>query len=96
MSERESLSHRVAQKVATMEDTDPTALDPPLHAVIDTEALDGLFRSTNRNETDTRGTVAFDYRGYTIHVDSSGDVRVDESTSPTEAETHPATNSMAD
>ncbi|MCU4741473.1 hypothetical protein OB955_11235 [Halobacteria archaeon AArc-m2/3/4] len=96
MPERESVSHRVAQKVATLEDTDPTALDPPLHAVVDTEALDGLFRSSDRDETDSRGTVAFDYRGYTVRVDSSGAVRVSESTPTAETKKQPATNSMAD
>lgn len=77
MSEGESISLKVVEEVADREGTDPTELHPPLHTVVDTDALDTLFRSTS-GTTRADGTVEFRYRGYTIRVDGSGKVEIGE------------------
>ncbi|WP_226479130.1 HalOD1 output domain-containing protein [Natrinema amylolyticum] len=83
MSEGEAISLKVVEEVADREEIDPAELQPPLHTVIDTEALDTLFRST---PTTARGdgTIEFEYRGYKIQVDGSGEVQIGEQLSFTE------------
>ena len=53
----ERISLKVVEKVADREGVDPLALHPPLHTVIDTEALDSLFQSTP--STSRSGTLSF-------------------------------------
>lgn len=77
MAKREPVSVKVVREVADREGTDPTELRPPLHAVVDTDALDALFRS-GEGTTRTEGTVEFTYKGYPVTVDSSGTVTVTE------------------
>lgn len=83
MSEGEPISLRVVEELADREGTDPAELQPPLHTVIDTDALDVLFESTS-STTRTGGTVEFRYRGYTVRVDGSGEIEIGETVSFTE------------
>lgn len=68
-------SIRVVQGVAAHEGVDPIDLDPPLHSVIDTDALDALFRPTD-GDGSTHASVEFSYRDKRVCVDSTGDVTV--------------------
>lgn len=83
MSEAESISLEIIEKVAERDGTEPATLQPPLHAVVDTDALDALFRSTSGTSR-AAGTVEFRYRGYTIRVDASGAVEIGEPVPVTE------------
>lgn len=74
------VSLEVAEKVAEQEETDPTELHPPLHTAIDPEALDALFQSTPATDR-TDGIVTFQYKGYRVCVDSSGEVKIGETIS---------------
>lgn len=71
----DSITTRVAKAVAAHNDTDPTALDPPLHEAIDTDALDSLFASTKNGPR--RGRLVFEYRDQSVVVDANGDVSVE-------------------
>lgn len=67
--ESQSPSMAVIRAVADREEVDPHELKPPLYEVIETDALDSLFRAT-------KGRVSFSYAGYGVTVDHEGDVRV--------------------
>lgn len=64
-----SLSRAVLDAVAANEGREVTNLEEPLYEAIDPEALDELFRSGS-------GRVIFEYAGYEVTVESSGDVTV--------------------
>ena len=63
----------VIREIAAEKDIDPENIEPPLSTVIDTDALDRLFRGSER----TDGRVIFEYSGYSVTVDSDGDVEID-------------------
>lgn len=69
------LSQAIIAAVAEEEGVDPTEL-PPLYRVIDTDALDSLFR-TDRESGRSEGRVVFPYRGYEITVYSTGRIELD-------------------
>lgn len=69
-------SHEVITQVASSEGVSPTDLEPPLHDVVDPEALDRLVESSGRDSSDDVLTVEFTYRGHTVQVDSTGAVDV--------------------
>ncbi|WIV66252.1 HalOD1 output domain-containing protein [Natrialbaceae archaeon AArc-T1-2] len=75
MAQTESVSVQVVRKVADCEGVDPAALQPPLQTVIDTDALDSLFRLGDET-THADGVVEFTYKGYPVTVDSTGRVDV--------------------
>jgi len=62
-----SFSLAVVEAVATAEGISPLDLSVPLATVIDTDALDALFRCESCN-------VTFDYCGYRVSVDSDRSV----------------------
>jgi hypothetical protein len=66
-------STRVVRAVAEREGIDPVRLDPPLHDVVDPDALDALFAGRA-----TAGVVEFTYRGHAVRVDGDGGVQVGE------------------
>ncbi|MFC6766851.1 HalOD1 output domain-containing protein [Natrinema soli] len=72
MQPNQSLSLKIVDKVAEREGVQPEELNPPIHYVINTDALDSLYdaRDSERNPT----TIEFVYKGYTVTVDSTGDV----------------------
>lgn len=98
MSEGESISLKVIEEVADREGIDPAELQPPLHTVVDTDALDALFRSTASTPR-AEGTVEFQYRGHTIRVDGGGEVAFGETVSfseRTQLRTQPAEETIRD
>lgn len=64
----------VAVEVADREGVAPTELTPPLHDVVDPDALDALF--ARRNPPDRTVVVSFDYLGYQVEVRGDGTVDV--------------------
>ena len=98
MSEGASVSLKVVEKVADREGTDPAELHPPLHTAVNTEALDSLFRSTSSGAR-TNGMIEFEYQGYKIRIDGSGEVQIGEAvsfTEPSELRTQPTKDSVSD
>lgn len=98
MSEGTSVSIKVSDEVADREEIDPAELQPPLHTAVDTEALNDLFRPTPSTPR-TIGTVEFQYRGYKIQVDGSGEVQIGETisfTERTEPRTQPVEETTGD
>ena len=75
LEETESASLAVVMAVAERSNRQPEDLRP-LHDVIDTEALDTLFRSDV-------GIVRFPYEGYTVTVSSDQTVSIEEQSTET-------------
>lgn len=71
----DSVSVQIVKEVAAHEGIDPVDVTPPLHAVVNTSALDALFDPTNTGHQRT-GRVAFAYRGHTVVVENDEDVKV--------------------
>lgn len=68
-------STQVVEAVAEFRDVDTVEL-PPLYDVVDPDALDALFDSTETNSSRREGTVEFVYAGVSVRVDASGSVEV--------------------
>lgn len=74
----QSLSEAVISAVASASDIDPLKLADehgPLYDAIDPTALDSLFQSADPAEPSV-GTVSFNYAGYRITVDQTGQVEL--------------------
>lgn len=69
-------SHEVISAVAAADDVDPKALDPPLHDVLDVEALDRLLDWAS-DHRDNALVVSFEYAGYQVTVSRDGRVELD-------------------
>lgn len=65
----------VVETVAAYRDVDPSSLEPPLHDVIDTDALETLFGPTRRGSRSA--IVTFEYDDMEITVDAHGTVDVE-------------------
>lgn len=63
-------SQAVLAAVAEREGVSRLELETPLFEAIDPDALNSLFR-------DTRVQVTFEYAGYIVTLDESGDVELD-------------------
>ena len=70
------LSQRVVQRIADAEDTDPTELEPPLHGVVDPDALERVFAPTAGGSPRTQGAVHFQYQGYQVMVSAGGEIQL--------------------
>lgn len=70
------LGVRIVTEVAAREGVDPAALTPPLHDVIDPDALDALFASTPTNRRNGQASVSFTYNGYRVTVTGQGEISV--------------------
>ncbi len=70
--ERPSL--RVLKRVAEADGIDPVNLEPPLHDVVDTGALDRLFESICRDGSTRCGSISFRYREHDVTVHADGRV----------------------
>lgn len=82
MNNTQSVSLKIVEKIAEREQVSPEELQPPIHYAIDTDALDSLYQS---NTSDRRpATVEFEYKGYTVVVDSTGDVDIRDQISASE------------
>lgn len=69
------VSTRVLEAVAEANGTSPIELSPPLYEVIDPDALNALFRSGRRSESDLE--VTFEYQGLEVTVADDGCIGVD-------------------
>lgn len=69
-----NLSTDIIKAIADREGTSPTRLSPPLHSVIDPDALNALFQPTVSSDRQREGSVRFTYCGYKVEVDSSGNI----------------------
>lgn len=67
---------RIVAAIADRRGVDPLALDPPLGAVVDTDALERLFEDRAGGKPRGPGRVAFDYEELRVTVDSAGGVEV--------------------
>ncbi|WP_049924756.1 HalOD1 output domain-containing protein [Halopiger djelfimassiliensis] len=76
MGSGESPSLSIVHQVAAHEGVDPSELEPPLHEVIDPDALDALVQSTARQPSGSAATIEFTYRHRRIRVDSTGNIDV--------------------
>ncbi|MBZ6493431.1 HalOD1 output domain-containing protein [Natrinema longum] len=76
MSNSTPTSLRVVQGVAAHEGVDPMNLEPPLHEVIDTDALDALYRKADASSV----RIEFTYRENHVRIDESGHVDVTDAT----------------
>lgn len=88
-----SPSLRVVQQVAASKNVDPADLEPPLHEVLDPDALDSLIRSAGHTASGAETTIEFVYRDRRVRIDSSGTVDVTEleqrsDSSPNSADSH--------
>lgn len=73
VTENRSLTEHVVVTVADAKGVDPTALEP-LHRVVDPDALNRLFASTDDGHARASGQVTFTYAGCEVVVDGTGDV----------------------
>lgn len=71
---------RIATEIAEREGVDPAELTPPLHQVVDPEALDVLFEPTATTDRSCDGRVTFTYLGYEVTVTDDGEIDVAEAT----------------
>ena len=60
----------VVEAVAAAEGIPPSQLSEPLYSVVDSDALDSLFRSTS-------GSVTFTYYGYEVTVDATEQIELE-------------------
>lgn len=65
---------QIVKEVAEVKEEDPLELMPPLYSVIDTDALEKLFKSTKTGPRN--GTVTFEYNGCVVEVSSDGSTEV--------------------
>ncbi|WP_255190593.1 HalOD1 output domain-containing protein [Natronobeatus ordinarius] len=80
------LDVELAQRIADHEGVDAATLDPPLHDVVDVDALEALLSPHSHERTDFTGTVSFEYGECTITVDHTGAVSVRPTLEDAEAE----------
>lgn len=73
-----TISERVVEEVASVAGVEPTALDVPLYAVVDTDALDNLFGDRSAGFGGVEPRVEFVYSGYEVVVTGNGAVSVSE------------------
>lgn len=70
-TDTERPSHAIVTAVAAEEMVDPLDLEP-LQGVVDTDALNALFRPADSSSAPLPGTVRFEYLGYEVVLDSRG------------------------
>lgn len=70
-----SLTLAIVGEVADREGVDPLDLEPPLHEVVDPDALEALFSDSIDGTAREDVAVEFDYCGHRVLVDG-GTVRV--------------------
>lgn len=79
----ETVTYRVATKIANREGIEPLELSPPLFEAIDPEVLEALVSDTSSRERREDIYLQFPYYGYVITVKGNGevDISTDESAS---------------
>ena len=73
LSPSESVNEAVVQTIATLENVDPTEIEP-LYDSIDPDALEALIERGSRHQSET--AVEFDYSGYRVRVSTTGELHV--------------------
>lgn len=68
----------IIEFISGLEETDPIELTPPLHDVIDPDAIDALFDSFNESPQ-AQKSLSFTYQGYEVTVRNDGQVVATES-----------------
>ena len=66
----------VVEAVAAAADMDPVDI-PPLHSIVDPDALDILFAPTTAGHVRPGGSTSFDFEGYRVTVRSHGTIEID-------------------
>lgn len=75
-----SPSHRIVTQIAATEGVAPAELRPPLHDVVDPDALERLVESSGDDVS-----ITFTYRGHRVRVDGDGTVDVTAASKLTDA-----------
>ena len=75
-TEKPSLA--IVERVAEREGVSSVELNPPLFDVIDPDALDAFFESSNAGTSPTGAHVSFSYCGYDVRVEDDGHVTITE------------------
>ncbi len=70
------LHQKVVERVAEANDVEPSDIDTPLHAAVDTDALNEIFNSKDEGFSRDEGKIQFPYCGYKVVVSAEGDVRL--------------------
>ncbi|OVE83165.1 HalOD1 output domain-containing protein [Natronolimnobius baerhuensis] len=76
MGPGDSPSMRIVQQIADSSAVDPLDLEPPLHEILDPEALDSLIESMAQQPAPAGASLEFVYREHRISVDGTGSVTV--------------------
>lgn len=71
-----SVTHEVIKALGAVVGTSPAEFDETLFDVIDTDALEVLFRPTNSDRRSTAGGVWFTFADHHILIDSSGRIEI--------------------
>lgn len=66
----------VAEAVAAAAGMDPVDI-PPLHSIVDPDALDILFAPTSVGDVRPGGSTTFDFEGYRVTVRSHGTIEIE-------------------
>lgn len=74
-----SLGTTIVERIADRESVDPLDMDQRLYDVVDVEALADLVHSSNGDSPKNDVTVWFTFHGYTVTVESGGDVSISDS-----------------
>lgn len=72
-----SVSQAVIEAVAEAKGVPPAEIDPPLHEVVDPDALDRLFAPTFTGGDRPSGRIVFTYGGCEVVVRGDGSAVVD-------------------
>ncbi|MXV63356.1 hypothetical protein GS429_15045 [Natronorubrum sp. JWXQ-INN-674] len=83
-----SPSHSIVTQIAAAEGIAPTDLEPPLHDVIDPDALDQLVDSSGYRSNGPTMVIEFAYQGRTVRVDGTGAVEVTAANQLTETDSN--------
>lgn len=70
MARKATVSHKIVSEIAQAEGVDPLDLNP-LYEVIDSDALDSLFRSPPCS-----ASVKFEYSGYEVRVEGPEEIEI--------------------
>lgn len=76
MDTSKSLTEGVFTAIADLDETDATAIEPPLYEILDPDALNCLFAPLADGTPRIGGRVVFPYCGYEVTAYSDGRVCV--------------------
>lgn len=85
----EPVSVQLIRAIANIEGVGVCDIETPLHAVIDTESLDRLFKPTAQPHRSEANRLQFTYFGYQITVESTGEMEL----VPGDSSAHPPVDS---